>query len=65
MSMPSLYKAGAVFLIFPARKAAKVVGRQHKQYIIHMLMQMAVELPVAMVVANALQMEDDLQWEPL
>ena len=55
MSMPSLYKAGAVFLIFPGRQAAKVLGRQHKQYILRILMKMAVEIPVAMAAANSIQ----------
>lgn len=59
MSMPSLYKAGAVFLIFPGRQAAKVLGRQYKQYIVGILMKVAVEIPVAMVVANTIQASDE------
>jgi hypothetical protein len=63
MSMPSLYKAGAVFLIFPARQAARVLGRQYKQYILNIFMKIAVEIPVAMAAANTIQAADDLQWE--
>ena len=64
MSVPSLYKAGAVFLIFPSRQAAKVLGQQHKQYILRMLMKMAVEIPAAMAAAISLQVAYNLPWEP-
>lgn len=59
MSMPSLYKGGAVFLIFPSRQAAKVLGRQYKQYIVGILMKVAVEIPVAMFVAAGIQASDE------
>jgi len=61
MSTPSLYKNGAVFLIFPSRQAAKVLGRQHRQYILSVLMKIAVEVPPARLAAAAIQAADDLE----
>ena len=55
MSIPSLYKAGAVFLLFPSRQAAKVLGPEHRQYIVRMLMRIAAEIPVAMAIAASIQ----------
>lgn len=52
MSMPSLYKAEAVFLIFPGRQAANVLDRQYKQYILYILKKIAVEIAVAKAAAN-------------
>ena len=64
MSMPSLYKAGAVFLIFPARQAARVLGGQYKQYVLHLFIEkIALEIPVAIAVANTIRAMDDLQSE--
>jgi len=55
MSIPSLYKAGAIFLLFPSRQAAKVLGREHRQYIVRMLMKIAAEYPVAMLAAASIR----------
>lgn len=47
MSIPSLYSGGSIFLLFPAMKAAKVLPRQDKLYIVSMLNKIALEVPVA------------------
>ena len=60
MSIPSLYKNGAVFLIFPSRQAAKVLGRQDRQYILRILMKIAVEVPAAKLAAAAIQAAENL-----
>jgi hypothetical protein len=61
MSIPSLYKKGAVFLIFPARQASYVVGRQDRQYIASILMEVADEIPIAGAVGAMIQASDNLE----
>lgn len=57
MSLPSLYK-GAIFLIFPARQAARVLGRQHRMYIARVLVKVGDEIPIAGFLATILMAED-------
>ena len=57
MSLPSLY-TGGTFLLYPARQAAKALGRQHRKYIIHVLVRVAEEIPIAGYFANILMAED-------
>jgi hypothetical protein len=59
MSIPSLYKKGAAFLIFPARQASYVVGRQDRRYIISILMEVADEIPIARAVGAVIQAFDN------
>jgi hypothetical protein len=61
MSIPSLYKKGAVFLIFPARQASYVVGRQERRYIVSILMKVADEIPIAGAVGATIQSFDNLE----
>ena len=61
MSIPSLYKKGAAFLIFPARQASYIVGRQERQYIASILMEVANEIPIAGVVGANIQAFDNLE----
>jgi hypothetical protein len=55
MSIPSLYKKGAVFLIYPIRQASKIVGRPQRQYITSILMKVADEIPITIHVAAVIQ----------
>lgn len=57
MSLPSLFKGGA-FLLYPARQAAKVLGRQHRKFIAQVLSRVAEEIPVAGYFAKNLIAED-------
>jgi hypothetical protein len=47
MSMPSLYTSGGIFLLYPAMRAAKVLSREDKLYIVSMFHEIASEVPVA------------------
>jgi hypothetical protein len=58
MSLPSLYK-GAIFLLFPARQAAKFLARPHRKYIAGILVKIADEIPLAMHLARILMAEDE------
>jgi hypothetical protein len=49
--MPSLYTSGGIFLLYPAMRAAKVLSRADKLYIISMLNKVAYEVPVASLLA--------------
>jgi hypothetical protein len=52
MSMPSLHTSGGIFLLYPAMRAAKVTTTQNKQYIMSMLRKVALEVPVADLLAE-------------
>lgn len=52
MSMPSLSLAGAIFLLYPAVRAAKVLSREEKLYIVSVLNEMSIDVPVAGPLAN-------------
>ena len=41
MSMPSLYKIGGVLLTYPGRQAARVLGREYREYIAMVLTMIA------------------------
>jgi hypothetical protein len=47
MSLPTLSSAGGIFLLYPAMRAAKVLDREEKLYIVSILQQISVEVPVA------------------
>ena len=47
MSMPGLSGAGAIFLLYPAMKAAKVLTRRETLYIVSVLNEISDEVPVA------------------
>jgi hypothetical protein len=52
MSMPSLSNSGGIFLLYPAMRAAKVVSREEKLYIVSMLNKISAEVPVAAALAS-------------
>ena len=51
MSTPTLYKHGAVFIIFPLKQASKFLGEKEVKYIKSTLMEIATEIPVAKIIA--------------
>lgn len=55
MSTPTLYKHGAVFIIFPLKQASKVLGEKDAKYIRSTLLEIAEEIPVARAVAAGIQ----------
>jgi len=55
MSTPTVYKRGAVFILFPLKQASVVLGDTDKKYIISVLLEIAVEIPVAQVVAAGIE----------
>jgi hypothetical protein len=55
MSAPALYRHGAVFIIFPLKQASNVLGDKEAKYIKRTLMEIAVEIPVAQIVAAGIQ----------
>ena len=55
MSTPTLYKHGAVFVIFPLKQASKVLGEEDAKYIRSTLLEIAKEIPVAQIVAAGIQ----------
>jgi len=60
MSMPSLSTSGGIFLLYPAIRAAKVLDRQDKLYIVSMLNRVAPDVPVAGPLAmHILEFEND------
>ena len=61
MSMPALYKNGGNFLSFPARQAAKVLGRKHREYIVRTLMKVAMKVPAVMNAVQAIQTADYIE----
>jgi hypothetical protein len=61
MSIPSLYRKGAVFLIFPTLQASYVVGRRDRQYIVGILIELADEIPIAGAVGAMIQASDNLE----
>jgi len=52
MSMPSLFTSGGIFLLYPAMRAAKVLSREEKLYIVSMLNKISWEVPVATLLAK-------------
>jgi hypothetical protein len=50
-----VYKHGAVFVLFPLKQAATVLGDEAKKYIISTLLKMAVEVPVAQLIAAQIE----------
>jgi len=67
MSMPSLSTAGGIFLLYPAMRAAKVLGRPDRAYVVNMLNKIAEDVPVASSLADhLLELEmlgdDPTQW---
>jgi len=65
--MPSLSTAGGIFLLYPAMRAAKVLGGQERTYVINMLNKIAADVPVASALADhLLELEmlgdDPTQW---
>jgi len=59
MSMPALYKKGGAFLLFPSRRAVKVIGKRYREYVAKILMKVADELPIAARVVMDIQAIDD------
>jgi hypothetical protein len=55
MSMPSLHKQGGVFLAFPGRQAARVLGARQAQYITRILMRIGNEIPIAINTCRIIQ----------
>jgi hypothetical protein len=60
MSMPSL-TTGVIFLLFPVMRAAKVMSRADKVYIMAMLRKLAYDVPVASALADHIL---DFEFEP-
>jgi hypothetical protein len=61
MSMPSLSTSGGIFLLYPAVRAAKVMSREDKLFIVSMLRKVAFEVPVAAHLAeHVLEFEYEL-----
>lgn len=52
MSMPSLSTSGGIFLLYPAMRAAKVMSREDKLFIVSMLHKIAFDVPVAAYLAE-------------
>lgn len=65
MSMPTLYKSGGQFLSFPARQAAKVLGREHREYIVRILMRVAMKVPGVMNAVRDIQKVDYIELDEL
>ena len=56
--MPSLFTYGGIFLLYPAMRATKVLGREEKLYIVSVLNKISADVPVATVLAqHVLQFE--------
>jgi hypothetical protein len=51
MSFPTLSSVGGIFILYPAMRAAKVLGTPEKQYIISILRKLSAEVPVAFPLA--------------
>ena len=47
MSFPTLTSVGGIFILYPAMRAAKVLGTAEKRYIISILQKISNEVPVA------------------
>jgi hypothetical protein len=47
MSFPSLTSVGGIFILYPAMRAAKVLGTAEKRYLISTLQKISREVPVA------------------
>lgn len=60
MSMPSL-TTGGIFLLYPAMRAAKVMSRADKVYIMTVLRKIAYDVPVASALADHIL---DFEFEP-
>lgn len=52
MSIPSLATTGGIFLLYPAMRAAKVLSKVEKDYIVLTLNRMASEVPVTVLLAS-------------
>jgi hypothetical protein len=50
--MPSLSTSGGIFLLYPAMRAAKVLSREDKLFIVSMLHKIAFDVPVAVQLAE-------------
>lgn len=61
MSLPKLYKKGGIFVNFPARNAAKVLGLEYKKYIVKTLMKISAEFWVSERAARIIQDDIDAQ----
>jgi len=51
-SMPSLSTSGGIFLLYPAMRAAKIMSREDKLFIVSMLRKVAFDVPVAAKLAE-------------
>jgi hypothetical protein len=59
--MPALYNSGGIFILYPAMRAAKVLSREEKLYIVSMFHKIASEVPVAEGLADhVLEFETEL-----
>jgi hypothetical protein len=64
MSLPGLNTTGGIFVLYPAMRASKVVGREEKVYIMSMLNKVADEVPVARALAmHILEFEHEVPNE--
>ncbi len=61
MSTPTIYKHGAVFIIFPLKQASKILGEKDANYIRSTLMEIGQEIPVALIVAAGIQSVDTVR----
>jgi hypothetical protein len=52
MSMPELSSVGGAFLLYPAVRASKVLGREETLYIISVLNEIALDVPAAKPLAK-------------
>lgn len=52
MSLPTLSNAGGIFLLYPVMRAAKVLDREEKLYIVSILLKISDEVPVAAPLAG-------------
>jgi len=59
--MPSLFTSGGIFLLYPAMRAAKVLPKDEKLYIVSMLKKISWEVPVAALLANHVL---DIEFNP-
>lgn len=61
MSLPTLSTAGGIFLLYPVMRAAKVLDREEKLYLISVLLKLAAEVPVAAPLAAHIM---EFEYEP-